>query len=370
VASGIGLHAAPSGEPQVEAAESLIARLNERIETALRPLIPAGHPVALIGFPSHANVGDSAIWLGETTYLRRHRNRIVYVCDPWSYSRAEAERRVGEAIVLLTGGGNFGDLYPENQRLRERVIADFPERRIVQLPQTIWFTARAGVAPARAIVEAHPDFTLVVRDARSLEFAERQFDVPTALCPDMAFALGPLPRRRRPAKEMVWLARSDAESAGAAAPTGPELEMVDWLRDDWESRLPVANTVLRRATPRIRAAARRPPRAVSASRPLLVSLYKLHARARLAYGCGILSGGRTVVTDRLHGHILSTLLGIPHALLDNSYGKVGTFHATWTRDLDLVRWARDPAEALRLASELATASGAPGTARERTGNPV
>jgi pyruvyl transferase EpsO len=77
----------------VEAAESLIARLNERIETALRPLIPAGHPVALIGFPSHANVGDSAIWLGETTYLRRHRNRIVYVCDPWSYSRAEAERR-------------------------------------------------------------------------------------------------------------------------------------------------------------------------------------------------------------------------------------------------------------------------------------
>jgi pyruvyl transferase EpsO len=37
-----------------------------------------------------------------------------------------------------------------------------------------------------------------------------------------------------------------------------------------------------------------------------------------------------VITDRLHAHILSLLLGIPHAVLDNSYGKVGRFLAAWT----------------------------------------
>ena len=355
--SGIRPHAARSDDPRVEAAESLIARLTERIETVLRLLIPAGHPVALIGFPFYTNVGDSAIWLGEMAYLRRNRNRIVYACHPSSYSPDEARRRIGEALILLTGGGNFGDLYPENQRLRERVIADFPDRRIVQLSQTIWFTEKSELERARAIVEGHPDLTLVARDARTLELAAGQFDAPVVLCPDMAFALGPLPRPRRPAREVVWLARSDAESATPRIPTAPEVEVVDWLGDErWESRLPLAGPVMRRAAPRIRAAVRRPPRAISASPPLLLSLYNLHARARLAYGSGVLGRGRTAVTDRLHGHILCTLLGIPHALLDNSYGKVASFHTTWTEDLDLVRWAHDADEALRFASELGAES--------------
>jgi pyruvyl transferase EpsO len=39
-----------------------------------------------------------------------------------------------------------------------------------------------------------------------------------------------------------------------------------------------------------------------------------------------------VVTDRLHTHILCLLLGIPHAVLDNNYGKVGRFISCWTSD--------------------------------------
>jgi pyruvyl transferase EpsO len=36
-----------------------------------------------------------------------------------------------------------------------------------------------------------------------------------------------------------------------------------------------------------------------------------------------------VITDRLHGHILCTLLGIPHCVIDNSYGKIGGFADAW-----------------------------------------
>ena len=53
------------------------------------------------------------------------------------------------------------------------------------------------------------------------------------------------------------------------------------------------------------------------------------ARARVARGCALLSSGRVVITDRLHAHILSLLLGIPHAVLDNSYGKLGRFLDQW-----------------------------------------
>jgi pyruvyl transferase EpsO len=41
----------------------------------------------------------------------------------------------------------------------------------------------------------------------------------------------------------------------------------------------------------------------------------------------------TVVTSRLHGHILASLLGVQKMLLDNSYGKNGAYYRTWHQEL-------------------------------------
>ena len=65
----------------------------------------------------------------------------------------------------------------------------------------------------------------------------------------------------------------------------------------------------------------------------------------------MLAAGHTVITDRLHGHILSLLLGIPHVVLDNSYGKVRAFYETWTRDAPIVRWAETAADAVRAVEQ-------------------
>jgi pyruvyl transferase EpsO len=59
----------------------------------------------------------------------------------------------------------------------------------------------------------------------------------------------------------------------------------------------------------------------------------------------MLSCGRIVVSDRLHAHILCLLMGIPHVLVDNSYGKVKSFFAAWTKDAPGVRFCRDWSEA-------------------------
>ena len=62
----------------------------------------------------------------------------------------------------------------------------------------------------------------------------------------------------------------------------------------------------------------------------------------MQYGLQLLQRGRVLVTDRLHGHILSTLLGVPHVLLDNQDQKLSSFHNTWTRGLRLARVADTP----------------------------
>jgi exopolysaccharide biosynthesis predicted pyruvyltransferase EpsI len=332
----------------------LIAALMRKIETSLEPLIPRGKPVALLDFPWHMNSGDSAIWLGELAFLRRNRNRVVYLCDPWSYSPREAERRMGNAMILIHGGGNFGDIYLENQALRERAAADFPDRRIVQFPQTLWFSSNEASERAGGVFRRHPDFTLMVRDSRSREFAEDVLGMSAVLCPDMAFALGPLDRSSAPAKEVVWLGRTDLESTGPAIPMDPQVEVRDWLdyeRPDVTPRIAL-RSALQRAAGSTRTSLANYRGRFREALPQGMLLHKLHARGRLAHGCDLLSRGRVVVTDRLHGHILSVLLGIPNVLIDNSYGKNQSFYATWTHDLDLVRWAKPGDDPLQLARSL------------------
>ena len=49
----------------------IITTLQHHIHTKLAPLMPENGTLALLDYPDHPNVGDSAIWLGEITYLKQ-----------------------------------------------------------------------------------------------------------------------------------------------------------------------------------------------------------------------------------------------------------------------------------------------------------
>ncbi len=311
----------------------LIRRLEASIDAVLKPLLPSGQSVALLDFPNHPNVGDSAIWLGEASWLARNLSVRRYVCQWRGYNPEALRERLPRGPILLHGGGNFGDLWMAHQLFRERVIRDFPDRQIIQLPQTIHFVDSARMHAAARVVNAHPNFTLLVRDARSLQLSRDIFDCPSLLCPDMAFCLGPLtsPASTRDRKGgTVFLLRTDREARvadvgrvdGEAVPSS-----VDWMHEPLVHKvLPMAFRVASGWLPR-RGAPLLPP-----------AITDRIARTRLDRGLRLLTGGEQVVTDRLHGHILCVLLGVPHRLIDNSYGKLSSFVETWAHDHDEVKW--------------------------------
>ena len=72
---------------------------------------------------------------------------------------------------------------------------------------------------------------------------------------------------------------------------------------------------------------------------------------RIDRGLRLLSRARYVITDRLHVHILCTLLDIPHCVLDNRYGKIARLSQAFG-----TRWAG--------VSQAATLPEAVATARE------
>lgn len=354
--------------------ESAAATLRAYLYATMRPLLSGVRQVALLDFPDHGNVGDSAIWLGERRILTDLGVRVAYTCTTRTYDAAALMRRVPnrlDAAILLHGGGNLGDLWAHHQQLREQVIRDFPDRRIIQLPQSVHFEDSRNLQRARRVFADHPALTVLVRDAASAAVAQEQLDVDTRLCPDAAFALELASPTTRPEFDLLWLLRSDRERAFDAdlrSSTHVHAVRADWPTDPLRSS--PKSMLGRRTQARLSRLGRQAVAGALASRSALVSDAALRALDRRAMrrvegGLALLTSGRVVVTDRLHGHILSLLAGVPSIPLDNSYRKVSAFLDTWRTVVPLTEVAESPGEAFGRARTVLTPARPSSDARNR-----
>lgn len=331
--------------PDHEGRIPMIARLGGLIDETIGPLFdPArSETFALVDFPDFPNVGDSAIWAGEIAWLRsrlRRRPNFVGRRDI-DWDRLDAVARAG--TVLIHGGGNFGDLWPAHQEFRHAVLERYPGRPVIQMPQSIHYDDPASIDATARIIARHGAFTLLVRDQESLELARSRFDCEVWLCPDMAFCLGPLSRPAPPTHEGLMLLRTDHEARGGPAAEPPQ----GWLCDDWLADEPDFHKTVKRRTRLRHLAMGRLPLAWGA--PDQSEHFDIRASARIDRGLRMLSQARIVVTDRLHVHILATLLGIPHVILDNSYGKIHRLSRAFGTAWDGVRSAATLPEAMEIA---------------------
>ncbi|WP_146215863.1 polysaccharide pyruvyl transferase family protein [Cryobacterium arcticum] len=305
--------------------------------------------VALLDAPNQTNVGDSLIWAGEMAYLRRLGLRLRYVSDLNTYDPAELRRAMPSGVVLLHGGGNFGDLWTGHQNHREQIAKDLPDYRIVQLPQSIYFQSPERAALANAIIGTHPDFHLLLRDSLSIERAKNVLPNLTPIfCYDMALGFEP-PAGLQPApgQSLLIIARQDKEAmsglhtVGAGWVPGLDATNTDWHSEGWLAvRWRFARTAMKlhhrlvRYRRRIRLIPVYPQWAVQR---LIVSLNDINIEGALR----LYATARVVVVDRLHAHVLAILLGIDHVALDNNYRKIGAVFEDYTGKFTTAKYATD-----------------------------
>jgi len=321
---------------------AMIGRLQGMIHDCLKDYITPDEPIAILDFPDIKNSGDSAIWLGEMAYLqRKFGKRPAYVSRMGDFVPEDLERIMPTGPIFIHGGGNFGDIWVGHQEFRERVLERFAHRRVIQFPQSLHYGSPERAEKTARIVGRHKDFILLVRDEESKHFAEKTFDCCVILCPDMAFWIGPM-QPNAPEFPVLAMLREDLEKVGNAGRSAhPDVPVEDWITES-------ARRV--RVSKALGAAS-----ALLAMRPAEIRLRKLNAAAHNRFRRGIrqISRGRAIVTDRLHVHICSLLLGRPHAVLDNSYGKIRRFMAAFSGGTDLsyvasslddgIAWAREQA---------------------------
>ncbi|UII23877.1 polysaccharide pyruvyl transferase family protein [Fulvivirga ligni] len=293
----------------------------------LKMILKQGDKVALLDFPNHNNVGDNAIWLGEKAALKKIGVEVVYECDIYGFSELALRKHLGnDGIVLLHGGGNLGSVWPEHQRFRERIIQSLQDMTVVQLPQSVFFDNDDELRAFGNIAGEHQNLHILVRDKVSFKMLD-DLNLNVQLCPDMAFAIGAIPSEGNPKVDVVWLSRSDHESAGYDINDANfKIEKLDWLQGEpgrYYSKFSPKITV------RIRRLVQRIFRQSSFVRnhcwKMNTTFFDALAQRRLNRGVRILSRGKIVATDRLHGHIISTLIGKPQILFDNHYKKIGNY---------------------------------------------
>jgi pyruvyl transferase EpsO len=257
--------------------------------------------------------------------------------------------KIGAGTVLVQGGGNLGR-HPLRRELRLRVLQDFPGNKIIVFPQQVTSHDNQYLDTIANVIGRHPNVTFFARSAETQRLLTEHFrqHARVELAPDMSFLLGAQARPCKALYDIVWLARTGQEHANDRTETaarlasqaaekialpkfsdGIEINVVvkqrppTVLLTDWQS-LVFENEEARLAYQRLDFDAR--------------------AQARLSRALYILSLGRMVVTDRLHAHIFCLMMGIGHVLVGEESGKNQHFYETWTRDSNLCRFARDPAE--------------------------
>lgn len=305
-------------------ATTVAARMEElaRLTDALKAVVPRGASVGYVDYPMHMNVGDLLIFMGTMEFFRTNRNRIAGAFCLFDDSPRALNGLAGCDVIVCHGGGNFGDIYPRHQALRERVVRHFPDKPIVVMPQSFHFGSESSMRRSGEVFRSHRDLTLCVRDLPSQELARVHFSDRVLLVPDMAHRLyahfAPARRRAAVAPEPLLLLRRDVEADVRTAPA-PETGR-DWR--DLLRPLDKLRIGRHRATSMLAGRLEIPATGIVFAHNRTVESVMDDLAARLARH-------RHWITSRLHGAIFGLLLDRTVELLDNSYGKNSRYFAHW-----------------------------------------
>ena len=285
------------------------------------------------------NKGDPAITAGEVYLIRRLGIRIIFYCNCYDCQNTKLQEYAlniskqyskDELVILFHGGGNLVG-YAFHNYLRGTLFSKFKGFKLVIFPQSVWVPdhkySGAVFEYCRKTYCCNPDLTMMMRDKLSFEIAQKYWNNGTnlVLVPDMAFQIGAVSRFMSPSYDIIWLKRSDTESPTYSNKTRMSTNNATVLVSDWWGWISSRGTTTME-----------------------------NAFVIANNGLVFLQRGRVVITDRLHGHILTTLLNIPHVIIDNQYKKLSSYYNTWTRSLENVILTNDSSEALELALTLLT----------------
>lgn len=298
-----------------------ISDLNKEIHKQLADQITSDF--VLLDTPDHINIGDQMIWQGEMDFFKQLGMSPNYIT---SHPHFDWREFPSDTLILLHGGGNFGDVWKGPNEFRLQVIKKYPNNRIIVLPQSVQYHNQSNLENNAAIYSTHKNLIICARDSYSYELLKKNFKNEVLMVPDMAFCSNyNNPNRNTRLDKKLLIKRFDRENkADLRYKDFTDFDITDW---------PTCETNFTNQFWRAIEKINREFAKYFISKKVKDTTFGLGVRRDRDFyikkGIEFMTKYDFVVTTRLHGHILALHLGIPSIMIDNNYGKNSRFYNTW-----------------------------------------
>lgn len=286
----------------------------------------------LLDLPYFANVGDILIWQSTIDILETLPYKCLYSCSKDSYIKPSIPT---DTIIIFMGGGNFGDLWKSHQIFRYRVLNDFPNNKIIQLPQSVWFNSEQNIKQDAVIFSKHiGDITICLREQQSYDLIKSHYkSVNALLLPDLvlSFDVNKYIKKNnihiQEKKEAIFIKRQDIEkNNNDNFKYLTDVEIADWPCMQ-------KKTIPTRIIEMIIKIIHFLHLPTNMRKHLLDFCYKhILKDIYLKIGIKFIGQYKNVFSTRLHAAILSCLLEKKTYLFDNSYRKCSGVFNLWMKN--------------------------------------
>lgn len=314
-----------------------VIQLRKNIEDVLTPLIDDDY--VYLDLPYYNNLGDTLIWQGTLDFLKKIPYKCLYSCsaNESMYDRIAEKRNF---IILLQGGGNFGDLWLLHNNFRKKVIAAMPDHKVIILPQTVFYENKKHLEEDARFYSNYPNVSIFARDKNSYKLLKENFPRNNIfLLPDMAFCMN-IDKRKKfcyETKDSLFVKRMDKEFAENKYYS---LVPKDATVSDWPTFMNKEYKEYKYLRILNRYCSAIDRRLNTNIDNIVIDLYwkKILKNKNVNIAINFIDEYKNIYTTRLHAVILSVILNKPNiTVFDNNYGKNSSFVDTWLYDVDVLR---------------------------------
>ena len=147
--------------------------------------------IYLLGTPLHGNIGDQAITLAEYKFFEAMGYSICEVPSPYVIPKMKYWKKcINNEKIFVHGGGFIGTLWMEEELMFEEILKEFKDNQIVVLPQTLYFDNDVElINKLNSILRECRDVTICAREEESYKFATENIKfAKIELIPDMVLS--------------------------------------------------------------------------------------------------------------------------------------------------------------------------------------
>ena len=277
----------------------------------------------LIGTSDRSNIGDHTIADSEKDFLEAFFSdyQIEEITgDCYRQGKRSLERKIKkEDVLLVSGGGFLGELWKQEDEMVRDIIRRFSLNKVIILPQTVFFyqtnISNSDYNTFVSVYNGHKKLRVFLRDNKSCELMKKIIgEKNVGLYPDMALLSKRI--KRNPctrSKEVLLCFRNDKEKVVTKYDIYRITKMVeaDGFGVKYTSTL--------------------------AEGKHSGDIQLKDRKNRIINKIDEFSKASLVITDRLHGMIISILSGTPCIAFDNISEKVGGVYAQWLECIPQVK---------------------------------